>query len=98
MNFVVFPTQALCDPNSSPFMFCKKTEDPRVIRAEEVLRNHLQELFGKNNMTVLRWYYHHWPTNVYVKSSCQAYRRDAVLARILENDTYFDDPEDHHHP
>jgi hypothetical protein len=52
MNFVVFPTQALCDPDSSPFLLCEKTKNSRVIRAEVVFGNHLQKLFGKNNMTV----------------------------------------------
>jgi hypothetical protein len=52
MNFVVFPTQALCDPDSSPLMFCKKTKNPRVIRTKIILWNHLQELFGKNDMAI----------------------------------------------
>lgn len=40
MDFVVFPTQALRDPDPSPFRFCQQTENPRIIGAEKVLGNH----------------------------------------------------------
>ena len=52
MNLIVLPAQALGDPDSSPFMLCKKTEHSRVIGAEVLLWNHLEELLGKNDMAV----------------------------------------------
>ena len=53
MYLIVFPTQTLCDANASPLFLREQPQGAAVIRVEEVLRNHLEERFGENNVTVL---------------------------------------------
>lgn len=55
MHFVMFPSQTLSDPNPPPLLLCQQTQRTRVILVEVLLRNHLQQLFGQDNMPVLEF-------------------------------------------
>lgn len=52
MDFVVYPSKALCDPNTSPLGLCQQPKCPRVICIEILFGNELEEGLRKNDMTI----------------------------------------------
>ena len=53
MHFVVLPTETLRDADPSPLLLAEKAQDATVVRTEEGLGYHLEELLGENDMAVL---------------------------------------------
>ena len=53
MNFIVLPSQALCDTNTSPLLLSEQSQCASVIRVEEILRNHLEEWLREDDVTIL---------------------------------------------
>jgi hypothetical protein len=55
MHFVMFPSQTLSNSNPPPLLLCQQTQRTRVILIEVLLWNHLEQLFGQDNMSVLEF-------------------------------------------
>lgn len=52
MNFVVLPSQTLCDADASPLRLAQDPQGPRLIRAKEWLWYELEQWFGQNDMAI----------------------------------------------
>ena len=51
--FVVLPSQALRDTDSSPFLLAQQPQCATLVRVKECLWDHLEERFGKDDVTIL---------------------------------------------
>lgn len=52
VHFVMLPPKALCDADTSPLLLRQQSQRAGVIIVEEVLRDHLEEWFGEDHMTI----------------------------------------------
>jgi len=52
MNFVMFPSQTLRDPDTPPLRLSQETQRPGIILIEELLGDHLQKLFGQYDVPI----------------------------------------------
>ena len=52
VHFVVFPSQALSDPDTPPFLLLKQAQRPVVIITKKVLWDHLEQRLWEYNVAV----------------------------------------------
>ena len=53
MHFVVFPSQALSDPDTPPFLLLKQAQRPVVIITKKVLWDHLEQRLRQYDVAIL---------------------------------------------
>lgn len=53
MDFIVLPTQALCNSDPSPFVLGKQTKHAVILGAEVFFGNHLEQLLREDDMPIL---------------------------------------------
>jgi len=54
MDFIMFPPKALCNSYAPPFSFSQQSKCSRLVRIEVFLRDHLEKLLRKYDMSIFK--------------------------------------------